>query len=404
MHLSEYLHMAWESLRSNLGRSLLTMLGMIIGVTAVITVISIGNGAQQSVASQIEGLGVNLIVVTAGRSQSGGVAGSAGSGTTLSYADEQAIAALGPPVKAVAPEADKGFQITAGAHNINSQVDGTAPVFPEVRRWGLASGRFFTAAEVSSAAEVADIGSTAAGDLFGSANPVGQAIQINGIPFTVIGVMQEQNSAGPGNTNGTVYIPITSALYRLIGGASLQNIDVEASSATQMTAATNAIESLLEERHHITSSANDDFVIRSQDQLLQARTGVAGTFTVLLSGIAGISLLVGGIGIMNIMLVSVTERTREIGIRKAIGASSRAILTQFVIEAVLLSLTGGLIGVLVGIGASRLVSRVAGWPVLVPLGAILLAAGFSLGVGLFFGIYPAHRAAQLDPIQALRSE
>lgn len=409
MNLTDNLVGAIRSLRSNLLRSLLTMLGMIIGVAAVIAMLAIGNGAQAAVAKQIDALGTNLITVNPGRFRVGGVASGANASATLTYADALAIGELHPYVVSVAPVLSKSFQISVGRQNTNTNVNGTTPSYSKINNWDVQEGHFFTDQNMQDGSLVAIVGTSTATTLFGLTDPVGQSIQINGLPFTVIGLMSERASPGFGNNNDQVFIPITTAHFRLIGGPSLstsavRSINVEAASAADSDAAVSAITTLLEERHHITSPVNDDFVIFSQSQILQTRSGVVSTFTVLLASIAAVSLLIGGIGIMNIMLVTVTERTREIGIRKAIGASARAIMTQFILEALLLSLVGGLLGVLLGPLASQAYGALAHTDTRLTVGPILLATCVSVAIGLFFGIYPAHRASKLDPIQALRSD
>ena len=398
------LRLAWNSLRSNKMRSFLTVLGVVIGVSAVISVISIGTGAQAQVNSQISSLGTNLLVVRPQAPTVNGVKLAASYATSLTIADGEAIAQQAPAVTAVAPEIDKNFQVIYRNQNANVAVDGTTATYPEVRKAQVASGRFLLPVDSQDAALTCDLGATVASDLFGSANPVGQTVQISQLPFTVVGVMAAKGQAGPSNPDNSIFVPVTTAEFRLMGTSSVSGLSVEAASGTDMSAATSQIERILEQRHGISDPSLDDFVVVSQNNVLQASASVTQTFTVLLGAIAGVSLLVGGIGIMNIMLVSVTERTREIGIRKAIGAPPGTILAQFLAEAVVLSLAGGLVGIGLGIGASRLIGKVAGWATLVPLSAIVLAFGFSAAVGLFFGIYPARRAAHLDPIVALRHE
>ncbi|HTE86203.1 MAG TPA: ABC transporter permease [Dehalococcoidia bacterium] len=407
--IADYLREASRSFRSNITRSLLTMLGIVIGTGAVIAVLAIGNGSQASIASRINALGTNLVTVNPGRFRSGGVASAAGESSALTFADAQAIAGLKPAVVAVAPQISKSFQITAGAQNTNTNVIGTTPSYTAVNRWDVSEGSFFTDADIQTSERVAVIGQTTAQTLFGNAAAIGQTINIGGVGFSVIGLMEERSTIGPQDNNDQVFVPITTAHYRLIGGpsldtSSLRSISVEAKSAGDIPAATAAVQGLLEQRHNIGPSAADDFSIQSQSQLLQVSTGVQQALTVFLVGIAAISLVVGGIGIMNIMLVSVTERTREIGIRKAVGASRHDIMMQFVIEALLLSLAGGLIGIVAGPLAAFAYGHFAGAAIQITVPPMLLATGVSLAIGLFFGVYPAQRAARLDPIQALRAE
>jgi putative ABC transport system permease protein len=407
--ITDYLREASRSFRANITRSLLTMLGIVIGTGAVIAVLAIGNGSQASIASRIDALGTNLVTVNPGRFRSGGVASSAGGSSALTYADAQAIAGLKPEVLAVAPQISKSFQITAGAQNTNTNVIGTTPGYTAVNRWDVAEGSFFTDADGLTSERVAVLGQTTAQTLFGNADAVGQTINIGGVGFSVIGLMEERSTTGPQDNKDQVFVPLTTAHFRLIGGpsldtSSLRSISVEARTPADIPAATAAVQALLEQRHNIGPSGTDDFSIQSQSQLLQVSTGVQQALTVFLVAIAAISLVVGGIGIMNIMLVSVTERTREIGIRKAVGASRRDIMMQFVIEALLLSLAGGLIGIIAGPLAAFAYGHFAKAAIQITLPPMLLATGVSLAIGLFFGVYPAQRAARLDPIQALRAE
>jgi putative ABC transport system permease protein len=385
------------------------MLGIVIGTGAVIAVIAIGNGSQASIADRINGLGTNLITVNPGRVRTGGVAGAAGGSSALTYADAQAIGALKPDVAAVAPQLSQSFQITAGAQNTNTSVIGTTPSYTSVTHWDVAEGSFFGNDDVQTSERVAVLGQTTASTLFGDAEAVGQTIKISSVEFTVIGVMQDRSASGPQDNNDQVLVPITTAHYRLIGGpsmdtSSVRTIAVEAASQSAIPATKDAITQLLEQRHNIAPNGTDDFSIQSQSQLLEVSSSVQQALTVFLVGIAAISLLVGGIGIMNIMLVSVTERTREIGIRKAVGASRRDILGQFLVEALLLSLAGGLVGVVAGPIGAYIYGHFAGAPIQVTVPPMLLAAGVSMAIGLFFGVYPAQRAAQLSPIEALRAE
>ena len=409
IQLTDYLSEFWGTLGSNLLRSLLTMLGIVIGTAAVIAVLAIGNGSQADIANRINGLGTNLISVNPGRFRVGGVVSGAAGSSTLTYADAQAIAALKPQVAAVAPQVSQSFQITAGGQNTNTSVIGTTPSYTSVNRWDVAAGSFFSDDDVQSSDTVAVLGQTTASDLFPDINPIGRAIKIGGVSFTVIGIMQDRTASGPFDNNDQILVPITTAHYRLMGGpsfdtASLRTIAIEARSEADIQATKDAVQGLLEQRHKIAPSASDDFQIMSQSQLLDFSTSVEKGLTLFLVGIAAISLLVGGIGIMNIMLVSVTERTREIGVRKAVGASAHDILMQFVVEALLLSLAGGLIGVVAGPVGALAYGHVSKAPILITVPPMLLATGVSLAIGLFFGIYPAQRAARLDPIQALRAE
>jgi putative ABC transport system permease protein len=409
IHLADYVREAWRSFGANLTRSLLTMLGIVIGTGAVIAVIAIGNGSQASIAARINGLGTNLITINPGRIRTAGVAGAAGGSSALTVADADAIAGLKPEVAAVAPQLSQSFQITAGAQNTNTSVIGTTPSYTTVNSWNVDEGSFFSNDDVSTSEPVAVIGQSTAETLFGNADPLGQMIKINGVAFTVIGLMQDRSQSGPFDNNDQVFVPITTAHYRLIGGPSLEtssvrSISIEASSQQAIPDAKTKIQNLLEQRHNISPNGTDDFSIQSQSQLLEVSSSVQEALTVFLVSIAAISLLVGGIGIMNIMLVSVTERTREIGIRKAVGASKRDILGQFLTEALLISLAGGLIGVAAGPIGALTYGHFSKAPIQVTLPPMLLAAGVSMAIGLFFGVYPAQRAAQLSPIEALRAE
>ena len=404
MSLSENLRMAWRALKANRMRSLLTMLGITIGVGAVIAMVAIGDGAQARVTNQIAALGTNLLVVVAIPPTVNGVRLPPDQAKSLTRADADAIASEVPSVAAVAPEVVKNAQVVAGRQNTNVRIDGTSPAYPQIRKYDLAQGRFFSDAEAVTGALVAVLGASTAQSLFPDGNAVGQPLVIDQIPFEVIGVLAAKGLSGPENRDAIVFVPIVAAQYRLIGSQSVSSINIEARSLALMSDAKEEITSLLSRRHAITDGAAADFSVNSQEDVLATSSGIADTFTLLLAGIAGVSLLVGGIGIMNIMLVSVTERTREIGIRKAIGATREVILTQFLIEATVLSLAGGILGVLGGIGAAQLVGVVAGWPTQVDPLVVLMAVGFSAAIGLFFGIYPARHAARLDPIEALRFE
>jgi len=411
IQLVDYLAEFWRSLRSNVLRSLLTMLGIIIGTGAVIAVLAIGNGSQADIANRIGSLGTNLISVNPARFRTGGVASAANGAATLTYADADAIATLKPEVAAVAPQVGGQLQITAGAQNTNTSVIGTTTSYPSVQKWDIGAGAFFSDDDIQASNPVAVLGLTTASTLFPDSDAVGQTIKMGGVSFAVIGLMADRTQSGPQDPNDQVIVPITTAHFRLLGGPSLETstmstIGVEARSEADIAAATSAVQTLLEQRHNINVSAgqSDDFQILSQAQLLQVSSGVRQTLTLCLVSIAAISLFVGGIGIMNIMLVSVTERTREIGVRKAVGASAQDILMQFVVEALLLSLSGGVIGVIVGPIGALIYGRLSKATIQITAPPMLLAAGVSMAIGLFFGIYPAQRASRLDPIQALRAE
>ncbi len=408
MTLLESVRVALRVLVANKLRSTLTMLGIIIGVMAVVALIAIGQGAQASILGRIQSLGSNVVFVLPNRVRQNGVVTSV-SAQSLMFSDAVAIARL-PGVAAVAPEYTRGAQVTYRDQNTNTRVVGTTPEYRTVRNVTPALGIFFRKADDSQALRVAVLGSEVASNLFGDAPAVGQTIKINNVPFTVIGVLQSKGGFGPGgNLDNAVYVPIHTA-YRYLGGRILTRvgyvvgtINVSVVSEKQVDTAVAAITTLLRQRHHIRDQ-QDDFRILTQQDFLQTTQQVTDILTVFLGAIAGISLIVGGIGIMNIMLVSVTERTREIGIRKAVGARSRDILLQFLVEAILLSVLGGVLGVILGIIVSRLVSMTGMFTPRVTLPSVALAVGFAAAVGLFFGLYPARRAARLNPIEALRYE
>jgi len=400
------LQIALRALATNKLRAALTMLGVVIGVAAVVTMVSIGQGARQAVAAQVQSLGSNLLSVFPGSAGQFGVRQGLGSLRTLTSDDAQAIAAGVPEVEAVTAEFTRSAQVVRGAENVNTSVSGVTPAFPEVRNFHVETGAFFTDADMASRARVAVLGRTVVENLFGdrAASPLGATIKINRITFTVIGVLEEKGATGFSDRDDVVLIPLSTAQRRLFGVDFVRAIYVKVRSAEEMTAAQEGVETLLRGRHRIQPGEDSDFTIRNQADIIQTFQGVTRTMTLLLGGIAAVSLLVGGIGIMNIMLVSVTERTREIGIRKAVGATRRDILIQFLVESLVLSVTGGVIGLVAGVGGSRLVSQLAGWATLVSPGSVLMAVGFAAAVGIFFGIYPAQRAAALDPIVALRYE
>ncbi|MCL4533607.1 MAG: ABC transporter permease [Bacteroidetes bacterium] len=411
MDLLESLRMALRSLSANKLRASLTMLGMIIGVAAVIALMAIGQGAQASILDRIRGIGTNLLFVTPGSAQQGGFSFGAGSAPTLTLQDAQAIAADVPNIVAVAPEIDLRRQVVYERNNTNTRILGTTPEYQDVRNFHPVEGDFISQSDIDGRIKVASLGSTTAQTLFDGSDPVGQEIKVAGIDFRVIGLMETKGSQALGNQDDVVIVPLTTLAETLgsqltpSGGLVVQTINVEVSDESLMPQATADISNLLLERHRVTQA---DFTIRSQEDTIAALQTVTQTFTLLLGAIAGISLVVGGIGIMNIMLVSVTERTREIGIRKALGAKRSDILVQFMIEAVVVSVMGGLMGVALGVGISEFTSGISlgGQPLrpLVTVDSIALAFGVSAGIGVFFGIYPASRAAALNPIDALRYE
>ncbi len=405
MSLLASVQVAVRALLGNPLRSLLTTLGVIIGVAAVVTTVGIGAGARRSVEQQLTSLGTNLLTVLPGRGAGpGGVGLGLGTVQTLTWDDALAIQRSIPEVEAVAAEFSRNAQVVAGPYNDTTNVSGVTSSFPQVRNWQPVVGSFFTEQDLRTRARVAVLGQTVRDTLFPDQDPVGQTIRINRVQFTVIGVMDRKGSTGFGDRDDVVFVPLSTAQKRLFGVDYVRAVYVKVRDAAHMDAVAARVEGLLRERHRIPEDAEPDFVVRNQADLIQAFTGVTQTITLLLGAIAAVSLVVGGIGIMNIMLVSVTERTREIGIRKAVGATHRDILLQFLVEAVLLSVGGGVVGVGLGVAAARAVSAAAGWATLVTPWAVLVAFGFAVAVGLFFGLYPAHRAASLDPIVALRHE
>lgn len=403
MSFIESLRVSFRSIKANGLRSVLTMLGIIIGVAAVIAMVAIGEGTSASVASQINGLGSNLLIVSPGQATQGRISLGAGSLNTLTRTDAEAIAQK-ESVSGVAPSVNGRAQLVWGSNNYSTSLEGTTESFLEVRNAQVAQGRFFSNFEVQKQFNVAVVGTEVVTNLFGGSNPIGETIQINRLPFTVIGVLKSQGSSGMTNNDDRVLIPVTTAMSRLTGGKYVNSIYVSAASAEQMTQAQADTAETLRAQHNLRPSESDDFRITSQSDILSTAQAVSGSMTALLSGIAAISLIVGGIGVMNIMLVSVTERTREIGIRKAIGAKKRDILRQFLIEAVTLSLLGGVIGILLGIGAALAVSKLGGMATAITISPVLYAFLTSTAVGVIFGVYPARKAAQLKPIDALRYE
>jgi putative ABC transport system permease protein len=403
MNLKSTLKTAFSALVRNRARSLLTMLGVVIGVAAVIVTVAIGAGARASVQNQINSLGSNLIIVLPGSvTQSGARTGSGGA-STLTPQDAIGIAAL-PDVSAVTPVVTVRTQVVGGGANWQTTISGVAPTYTYVRQWALAEGTFFSDADVASAAKVCVLGQTVSANLFGTTNPIGQTLLIKNVPFTIVGtlVARGQSSVGQ-DQDDTVIVPYTSALQRLTGGTFVNELMVSGDDQADTSGVQTEITSLLEQRHRITNG-QDDFQVRNLADIASAASASATVMEYLLASVAAVSLIVGGIGIMNIMLVSVTERTREIGLRMAVGAPPYAILSQFLIESVGLSLIGGAIGVIVGFAGTYLVSILANWPTVIAPEAVVIAVVFSALVGAFFGYYPALKASQLNPIDALRFE
>jgi putative ABC transport system permease protein len=396
---------AVRALRRNTMRTLLTMLGIIIGVGAVIAMVSIGNGAKSQIEAQIASLGQNLIQVMSGNFNRGGVRGGWGSAASLTREDYEAIRKEVVGVSGISPEVGTSAQVAAGNQNNFVPIKGVGADYIQVRSWGLAQGENFTELDVRQANKVALIGQTTAENLFGGGDPVGQIIRIKNVPFTIVGMLERKGSMPwGGDQDDVLLVPYTSAMKRLTGQTTFRFFYVQAETADLIPSVQSQITELLRQRHRITDEKDDDFMVQTQQEISDRVTATSRIMTVLLGAIASVSLLVGGIGIMNIMLVSVTERTREIGIRLAVGARSRDILTQFLIEAVTLSGVGGVVGILLGMLSSHLISAKMSWPTLTSADSIILAFVFSAAVGIFFGFYPARKASHLDPIDALRYE
>lgn len=394
------------SLSSNKVRSTLTILGIVIGIASVITMVAIGQGAKNSIEQNIESIGSNLIIVMPGSQRGGTVSQGRGSLQTLTLDDANAIKNQVQGIKAVAPEVSRRYQIVGKGTNTNTNVVGTTPDYMVARNINMDLGSFFSDQQVKSSARVAVLGPTTRDDLFGAnANPVGQSIRINGSEFQIIAVTQAKGGSGFSNPDDAVYVPISSAQHYLSGSEYVNDINIAAADSSTMTSVQDQITQLLLSRHKISNPAQADFSIMNQNDIIATATSITGTFTMLLSSIAGISLLVGGIGIMNMMLTTVTERTREIGLRKAVGIKRTYINLQFLAEAVALTFLGGAFGVLLGWLASMAVTHfVASLTTQISLSAVLLAFGVSAGVGIVFGFYPARKASLLSPIEALRYE
>jgi putative ABC transport system permease protein len=399
------LRIALKALNRNKMRTALTMLGMIIGVGAVITMVALGKGAQSTIEEQVKSAGTNMIMVNAGNFSSGGVRMGQGNSTRLTAEDADSMKTV-PGVQYVAAGANTRSQVIAGNQNWSTQVQGTDVDITAIRNWPTKWGSFFTSQDVRGAAKVAVLGSVVSDTLFGpDVDPTGQIIRIRNQPFKVVGVMSSKGQSSMGqDQDDTIFVPYTTVQKKLLGIQHINNVTVSAASADAVDQTAESIREVLRVRHKIVPGEPDDFMVRTLEDMASVRTEKTKTMTTLLAGIAGVSLMVGGIGIMNIMLVSVTERTREIGLRMAIGARGKDVLLQFLVEAVVISLFGGLIGIGLGFGLSAAVQRFMTWPTAIPADAIAMAFGFSGATGVFFGFYPARKAASLDPIEALRFE
>jgi putative ABC transport system permease protein len=406
MDLLSILRIAIRALSRNKMRSALTMLGIIIGVGAVIAMVGVGQGASKQVQDQISAMGSNMLFVSSGTVNRGGLRLGWGQTKTLVYDDMKAIVQQAPAVKEAAPGSATTAQVVFGNDNWFTNVQGTEPQYFDIRSWPMQEGVSFTEGDVNSAADVAVIGATVQQNLFGAQDPVGQTVRISNLPFKVVGVLSAkgQSAAMGQDQDDVIFVPITTLQKKLSGEPWLRYIVVSAVSKDATYAAQEEITALLRDRHRIRPGQDDDFMVRNLADVAQLADQSSRVMTMLLASIAGVSLIVGGIGIMNIMLVSVTERTREIGVRMAIGATEEDVQRQFLIEAVVLSLMGGAAGIFFGVGSSLIISKLLGWAVLVSPLAIVAAVIFSAGVGVFFGFYPARKAARLDPIEALRFE
>ena len=395
---------AFESLRRNKMRSGLTALGIIVGVACVIAVIAIGQGSRESIQAQISSLGTNYLMVYPGTATQSGARIFTGQ-STLTEDDVSAVASECPSLACVSPYSRTAAQVVQGELNWGTSIQGVGVEWPRIRSWGVAKGAFFDDAEVRSSARVCLLGTTVANALFEYEDPIGQGIRIRNVPFRVLGVLEPKGGSLMGQDQDDVIVaPYTTVMRQLKGTTKIDAFLASAVSPAAVGEAQNEIEALLRQRHRIRPGEDSDFMIRSQQEIAERAAETSRSLSVLLSTVAAVSLVVGGIGIMNIMLVTVRERTREIGVRLAIGAKKRDILTQFLIEALALSVTGGLVGVLVGIAASRVLARSNGWPIVLSPASIAIAFGFSAAVGVAFGFYPARKASRLNPIQALRFE
>ena len=408
--LTSSIKIAFRALKMNKLRSALTMLGIVIGVASVIATVAIGSGATQRIQQQIASIGSNIIIVVPGSTSSSGVRLGSGNAVTLSEADARELAAQCPDVAIAAPLVRGGAQVVYGNNNWATSVYGVTPDYLTIRDFSVVDGAEFTQQDVDAANKVAVLGATPVANLFGGADPIGQTIRIKNVPFTVVGVLSPKGQSAQGqDQDDVILLPISTAKRKVLGvkqanADAVDTIMMQAQSGAQMPAAQDEAQALLRQRHHLQSADADDFSVRNMQEIFAAQEASSSIMAMMLAAVASVSLVVGGIGIMNIMLISVRERTREIGLRQALGAKTHDILTQFLVEAVALSVAGGVVGIILGISASAIISRLAGWATSVGPGAVLLAVFFSAVVGISFGYYPARKAAYLDPIEALRYE
>jgi putative ABC transport system permease protein len=405
MKTTALVRVAWQSILKNKMRTTLTMLGIVIGVGAVIVMVAIGQGAQVQIEKQIANLGTNMLVVTPGATRQGGVSQGAQSFNRLTIEDAEKLEREGTLLAAVSPVIFSRMQAIGGAGNWRTEVQGVSTSYQTIRDWNTTDGTFFDEADVRGMRKVAVLGATVAENLFPDGDAVGQQIRLRNVPFTVVGVLARKGQTATGtDQDDVILIPYTTMQTRLAGWSFIGQILASTWSPDDIPAAQAEIREIMRESHRLAPNEPDDFTVRNQNEIAEAAKGTTEVMTALLAAIAAISLVVGGIGIMNIMLVSVTERTREIGIRMAIGARGSDVLTQFLVESVVMSVAGGVIGIVAGIAGAEVIGRVMGWSTATPVGAVVLAVCFSAAVGIFFGFYPAKKAAALNPIQALRYE
>lgn len=408
--LTSAVKIAFRALKMNKLRSALTMLGIVIGVASVIATVAIGSGATQRISAQIASIGSNIVIVVPGSTTSSGVRLGSGNAVTLSEADARDLAAQCPDVALAAPLVRGSAQVVYGNNNWATSIYGVTPDYLTIRDFSVADGAEFTQQDIDGANKVALLGKTPAANLFGGGDPIGQTIRIKNVPFTVVGILSPKGQSAQGqDQDDVILLPISTAKRKVIGvkqanADAVDTIMMQAKSGAQMAAAQDEAQALLRQRHHLQPAEADDFSVRNMQEIFAAQEASSSIMAIMLAAVASVSLVVGGIGIMNIMLISVRERTREIGLRQALGAKTHDILTQFLVEAVALSVAGGVVGIVLGVGASGIISRVAGWATSVGPGAVLLAVFFSAVVGISFGYYPARKAAYLDPIEALRYE